>query len=172
MPPCSSKIEVLDFYIGWWDSTYRAVLRIFCLRGQLRTPLQGSPVYRFRTNIATRNSAAKSNTLLKKKKTFSSPGRGKCHPPPPPTSPCYVQPWPNFLCKGHMQGFVVVTCIFTARFESKTCHDHADDECKLSWFLAHKSYWGNWAFRLNLFVFNSGLKLTVKLVTPLPYSCC
>ena len=40
----------------------------FVCGGKLRTPSQGSPVYRFWTNIATKNSPAESNTILEKKK--------------------------------------------------------------------------------------------------------
>ena len=38
-------------------------LGFFCLWGKLCTPSQGPHVYKFRTNIATRNSPAKSNTM-------------------------------------------------------------------------------------------------------------
>ena len=47
----------------------QGVPRIFDCEGKLRTPSHdGSPVYRFRANIATRISPAKSNTMLEKKK--------------------------------------------------------------------------------------------------------
>jgi len=59
-------------------------LGFFCLRGKTPHTFTGVSRIQTETNIATRNTPAKSNTMLEKK-TFGFPGGG--NRPPPPASP-------------------------------------------------------------------------------------